>query len=275
MEQKGQKSQAHNLTLLTVQSLALFTLTYYASFLLSGLSVLYIAYDFDIQATLYLNHIEFLIPENSRLWSSDAIISVLMATPVSSFVLGIVSVFIFILIRKKNSILLYGSVWLFLQAFNHTFGLLGENLITQSGLFFVAKEMEIESIPLIMTFGVSVFLLVKSGIFSAKLVFTHAQPEWIDNKKLKIRFTLLVFIFPWLIGSIFIMIFSHETTQLRDFILSCFMLILLIPAFFVKAPEMKKEAIRPKLKSVLALFFLTIIFFISINYFLSKGISFW
>lgn len=275
MEQKREKTQVCNLTLLTLQSLALFMFTYYASFLLAGLAVLYIAYDFDIQATLFFNHIIFQTPDESPLWTTDAIISVMMATPVSSFVLVILSIFIFMLIRQKNSILLYASVWLFLQAFNHTFGLLSENLITQSGLIIVAREMGIKSLALIMTVGVSIFFLIKSGVFSAKMIYAHTQKDCITPKKSKIKFAFFVFILPWLIGSSFILVLSDEITQLRDLILTCFMLILLLPAFFVNIPEAQKTPFKPHAVSVGLTISFTIIFLISIYYFLPKGISYW
>lgn len=236
MEKLSNAKESRKNLILFVHSLSVFLISFYLLYFISGLSVLYIAWDFDIPATLFINSIHFNVPDNSPLWSTDAIISILMATPVSSFITGILVIFIFLVISRKNQALLFFCLWIFLQAFNTTFGLLSENILSQTGLVRVAREMGIKSMMLVITVGMSFFFMYKSGQFAGKLFFAH-QPG-INTLSSAKKFTkaLVFFLFPWLAGSIIIMFVTNQSLKSQDFILSGFMLILLIPAIFTKTP---------------------------------------
>ncbi|PKP52400.1 MAG: hypothetical protein CVT92_09170 [Bacteroidetes bacterium HGW-Bacteroidetes-1] len=273
MAEKEGKSEKVQYLNLTVQSLSLFLISYYLLYLISGLSVLYISYDFDIPARLYINKLHFDLPDDSPLWTTDAIISILMVTPVSSFVLGILIIFIFMIAQQRKTWMLFISIWLFLQAFNLTFGLLIENLITQTGLVKVAREMKIKSPMMILTVGISVFLLIKSGIFAAKFLYSHLEEHLVATKRTRKITALYFFFIPWLIGSGIILSFTGNSLEIKDLMLTGFMLVLLLPSFFVNSPEIRKSFIfNNKVTIILVLVAISISFaFYNI---LKDGISF-
>lgn len=236
MEENSIKKEYRQNLILGLESLSVFLISFYLLYIVSGLSVLYISWDFDIPATLFLNHIHFQVPDHSKLWTTDAIISILMATPVSSFIAGIAAVFIFLIFPKKSRILLYFSLWIFLQAFNTTFGLLSENILSQTGLVRVAREMKLETAMLFLTVAMSIFFMIKSGQLAGKLFFSHL--EGIGKMTASERYfkACIFFLFPWLAGSILILFISEQAIKSRETILITFMLFLLLPAVFTKIP---------------------------------------
>jgi len=273
MDETTYKTNKTKYLILSVQSLSLFLITYYLAYFISGLSVLYIAYDFDVPARLYINNIFFDLPDNSPLWTSDATISVFMATPVSSFVVGIVSIFAFMFKKKKTALFLFASIWMFLQAFNMTFGLLSENLITSTGLIRVAQEMGLRSIMIILTIGVSLFFLMKSGILAAKLFYAHLDSQFVSEKSNRAKLAFYFFFLPWVAGSGIIIFLAGESVDKKDFIMAGFMLLLLLPAFFVLPPK-QKELISINKKPALILPLLALLVIISSGIILKNGISF-
>ncbi|MDP2238154.1 MAG: hypothetical protein Q8J88_17130 [Bacteroidales bacterium] len=273
MDETTLKTNKTKYLILSVQSLSLFLITYYLAYFISGLSVLYIAYDFDIPARLYINNIHFGLSDDSPLWTSDATISVFMATPVSSFVVGIVSIFIFMIKKKKTALYLFASIWIFLQAFNMTFGLLSENLITQTGLIKVAQEMGLRSIMIILTIGLSLFFLVKSGILAAKLFYTHLDCNFISEKSIRGKLAFYFFFLPWMAGSVIIIFLAGESVDKKDFIMAGFMLLLLLPSLFVSPPK-QKELIYINKKPALILPFLALLVIVASGIILKDGISF-
>lgn len=273
MEQKPGKTDKAKLIHLSLQSLALFLITYYISYFISGLSVLYIAYDFDIPAILYKNTVVYAVDETDKVWTSDAIISIFMATPVSSFVVSIVTIFIFMVTKRKSAIFLYACIWMFLQAFNMSFGLLSENLITQTGLIRVAYQMGIKTAMMMITFGLSVFLMIKSGIFTAKLFYAHCDPSLIQLSSGKITSSIGFFFIPWFVGNLIIFLLAGDDLDTKDFILSGFMMVLLLPALFVSKPK-NHQKFEVHSNPTLPLIFLAVVSTIISYYLLHKGISF-
>jgi len=273
MEQSSGKKTKTKLVHLSLQSLAFFLITYYVSYFISGLSVLYIAYDFDIPATLYKNSVQYAVDETSKVWTSDATTSILMATPVSSFVVSIVSIFIFMVIRRKGALFLYACIWLFLQAFNMSFGLISENIITQTGLVRVANQMGIKTAMMMITIGISVFLMIKSGVFISKLFYAHCDTELLSRRSGKTATSLAFFFVPWFAGSLTILLLAGEDLDIKDFILSGFMMVLLLPALFVRKPE-NHQRFPVTFTSTLPLMILASIATLISYYLLHKGISF-
>lgn len=259
---------------LAAQSLSFYVISYCLLYFTSGLSVLYIAYDFDVPAKLFINSIQFDESRHSLVWTRDALISILMATPVCSFIIGIIAIFSFLISKFKNAFFLYFCLWLFLQAFNLTFGLLSENLITQTGLVKVAQQLGVKIFMMIVTVGVSLFFLFKSGIFAAKLLFMHMQTKLVATKIVRIKLAVFFFIIPWFFGSAITLLLSKESPSSKDFGLIGFMLLLLTPSFFVSAPLLSREIFTIQSKYTVALIIATTLICAIFYFLLHNGISF-
>ncbi len=241
---------------IVLQSLGAFLLAYIFVYLLSGLSVLYIAYDLDIPARLFGSGVEFGIADTDPLWTSDAIVSVFMSKPVSSFIAATISVLLFLILKPKKFWVQLFHLWVFLHGFNFTFGLLSEDLLLQRGLFRVANVMEIRQVALTLTIGISIFFLVKAGSLAGKLFY--GKMFQLNTKNTQILNFLYSFLMPFLIGSLLILTVNFNTLELKDFLLILSMLISLIPVIFTKTASLKTETPTTQPNLFTALLLITI-----------------
>ncbi len=239
MEEKGNSVQGQEFLKTVLLSTSLFLITYFAVVFIAGLSDLYIAYDFDIPATLYLNGTSFHIPDHDPLWTRDATISVLLATPVSSFVLSMGAIFLFMTRKTKTEMMLYTSIWLLLQSFNMTFGLISENLITQTGITKVAELQGLGKGAFIVTVGLALYFMFQFGAFTGRLLLAHGGTNLREHRY---HGVVSFFFLPWLLGNSLIILLSFPNIGLKELLVKILMLVMLIPSLIVKMPE--KETIK-------------------------------
>ncbi|HMM11096.1 MAG TPA: hypothetical protein PKE03_03270 [Bacteroidales bacterium] len=234
MEKNGNPEKRQEFLKVSLLSVSLFLITYFVVVFITGLSELYIAYDFDIPATLCLKGTSFHISDSDPLWTRDALTSILLATPVSSFVISMGAVFMFIVRKQKTEILLYTSIWLLLQSFNMTFGLISENLITQSGVSRVAELQGLGRSAIIISVGLAFYLMFQFGAFTARLLLAHGSATFREH-----RYTTVIafFILPWFFGNLILLALIFPDIGLKDFLVKLMMLIMLLPAFFVRLPN--------------------------------------
>jgi hypothetical protein len=260
---------------LFLQSLSFYVLAYLLIYVFAGISTLYIAYDMDIPVRLLADEIQFNLADDSPLWTFDAIVSVFMTAPVISFIVGVVSLLIYQFFTRISVSFLLAIIWLFLHAFNQTFGLVSEDLITQTGLTRVANTLEIANFMIVITIGVSLFFLFKAGTFGGKLFFFH-MPEKLFKQKYK-RFKLLLFTFflPWITGSLVFFLISWPLITPKEIILSLLMLFMLICLAFVRPYKRKDQPTTKQIAWHVVFYPLLMIgFIIAFLYFLRDGIGF-
>lgn len=222
-----------------LHSLSSFLAAYLIVYFLSGISVLYIAYDLDVPAKLFVNTIDFGLSQIAQPLTTDIIVSVFMAQPVSSFIMGIIALFLFMFIPRKTYWLQLFLLWFFLHGFNFSFGLVSEDLLLKTGLFNVAEAMELRQFMLILTAGIALFFLVKAGTLVGKLFYAYVyQPA--NPTKARLASFGYNFLLPWAIGSLIILGMSFQHNGLKDLLLRLSMLISLVPIIFVKTPFTKK-----------------------------------
>ncbi len=260
---------------LFLQSLSFYVLAYLLIYVFAGISTLYIAYDMDIPTRLLADEIQFNLADDSPLWTFDAIVSVFMTAPVISFIVGVVSLLIYQFFTRISVSFLLATIWLFLHAFNQTFGLVSEDLITQTGLTRVANTLEIANFMIVITIGVSLFFLFKAGSFGGKLFFFH-MPEIFYLKKIhRLKLLLSAFFLPWIAGSLIFFVISWPSITPKEIILSLLMLFMLICLAFVRP---HKREVQPGIgqKAWHLVFFplLTIGVIIAFWHFLKDGIGF-
>lgn len=253
-----------------ILSLTLFLITYFVVVFVTGLSKLYIAYDFDIPATLYLHDTVFHIPDNHPLWTRDALTSVLMAAPVSSFALSIGGLFMFIARKKKTLLMLYSSIWLLLQSFNMTFGLISENIITHNGITRIAELQGLGKSALLVCLGMSLYFMFHFGAFTSRLLFAHSSTTFRYHRYLTV---INFFFLPWLLGNLIILLPSYPDHNFRDLLAKSMMLVMLLPAFFVRLPEQEPAQEPPLIMTFIMPLLSLGVVWISIQL-LRNGISF-
>lgn len=255
-----------------LHSLSSFLAAYIFIYFISGISVLYIAYDLDVPATLYRNNIDFGLSQLAHPLTTDIIVSVFMAQPVSSFIMGIIALFLFMFIKPKKYWFQLFLLWFFLHGFNFSFGLVSEDLLLKTGLFNVAVVMEIRQVMLILTAGISLFFLVKAGTLVGKLFYARIYQPGTRNQFLVFSFHFLL---PWAVGSAIILALSLTDNSLKDFLLRLSMLISLFPIVFVTIPESKKLLIskNPGIFSAISMLTIILGLFFLLFWLLKDGIS--
>ncbi len=231
---KGNNSTERYYLSLFLHSLSFFVLSYLIIYVVSGISTLYIAYDMDIPARLFPSEIRFGIADESPLWTFDAIVSVYMAAPLASLAVGVAGLAVYQFVRHISVPFLFIVIWLFLHAFNQTFGLVSEDLITQTGLTRVAKTMGIDDFLLVLTIGISLFFLFKSGLFAARLFYLHTPEKFIENSKNRIKLLMFAFYLPWFFGTAILFGLAWPGVIAKELILALFMLFILLCMLLVK-----------------------------------------
>jgi len=273
--QKVNAKDSREILLVILQSFSSYILAYMIVYILSGISVLYIAYDFDIPARLEINNIAFNISFESVLWTKDAIVSVFMAQAVSSFIMATISVLLLLLLKPKHYWVQLFHIWFLLHGFNFTFGMLGEDIILQRGLFRVAAVLELRQAMLILTIGISVFFLLKAGTLAGKLFYSKVyQLNSSSNNSKTTNFLIAIFI-PYLIGAFTILLLSYAKNSLKDILLSLSMLVCLMPVIFAKVNHNTISATRtkPKIKQTFFILSLVIVAVFLFYILLNNGIS--
>lgn len=260
---------------LFLQSVSFYVLAYLLIYMFAGISTLYIAYDMDIPARLFANEIQFNLQDDSPLWTFDAIVSVFMTAPVISFIVGVLSLLIYQFFNRISVPFLLTTIWLFLHAFNQTFGLLSEDLITQTGLTRVANTLEIANFMIVVTIGVSLFFLFKAGSFGGKLFFFHMPEVFFKEKKKRFKLLLSSFFLPWIAGSLIILAITWPKITPKEIILSLLMLFMLVCLAFVRPYKRKVQpTISQKAWHLVFFPLLMVGAVVAILHFLRNGIGF-
>lgn len=272
-KEKGNQSSA-NYFHIFLQSTAFFLASYLMIYFLSGISLLYIAFDLDIPAKLFTNYVHFGIGQEDALWTTDAIVSVFMSQPVSSFVAGIVALVIYQLYENPPFSGVAMLIWLFLHGFNLTFGLLAEDLIMQTGLARVANVLGLELAVIVLTVGIAVFFLWKAGTFAAKMYYLDVETES-TSEKAKFMHYWSFFLLPYFAGNFVIMLISWQTLAAKDFLIFAFMFICLLPPLFYRQQkeEKKYQSVKPNIKTTFFYLSISIFFLVLFKLTLNNGIS--
>lgn len=262
--------------MLFLHSLSVFVLAYLMVYFISGVSMLYIAYDLDIPARLFPSHTVFYLPSESPLWTTDSIVSVYLAPPVACLFIGLFALLVYQFLPRVNTSILFFVLWTFLHAFNRSFGTISEDLILKTDIHRVAAVFGFHKAIMVISIGFSLFFLLKAGIFSGKLLFHHfpAARSHTFNNRLKIWFTAMFI--PFLAGIGLFLLRDLGSVSVKDWILYGFLLLMILPIPFTRPKPQTDDAecIVPSITQLLINIILAAIAFVAFTSFLHDGISF-
>jgi len=207
---------------------------YVILFFVSGYSSLYFAYDFDIQAYMSMEGVVYQTPLNDAHWTFDALMTILISKPLASFFLGLLSLVLLLVIKKKSVTWLYFLIWMSLWGINGAMGLLVEDAIFGMGTYEVARAMNF-SLPVVIVIGtLSAYFLFLVGKLLCRLYLVHlAQaPFYTDKHRNPLIFTTIVL--PWLV--VLVINYSNwfPSFSLYELFKNFTLVILFIPFFFSK-----------------------------------------
>lgn len=218
---------------------------YVSIFFVSNYASLYLAYDFDIPAIFDTHGIMFLADSNSSLWTRDAFITILLSSPLSTIIIGIIALIIFMINNKKTFAVIFLLLWIVIFAFNASFSILINDAIWGKGTYEVAQLMQLNNIYLVAMSFIYAFLLYKIGTMNSKLIVLSFSN--LDKLKNRIIFFFTILVIPWLC-TITAYYFISGITLSWSFIMENIPVIIIILPLIIgkKTDDIKFEYTAPK-----------------------------
>ncbi len=206
---------------------------WYLQRILSGLTTLYFSYDLDIKAVLHMDGITFITPASSLAWTHDALVTVNLAAPIMSLILGLTIMAVFIFSRRKSLSMAFFLIWLMVYSFTGIFGSFVENNLGHTGLYAVSKLMDIGVIFQIVFVVLALYFLYIMGLTIGKLVMLILPEKFKREDKINLSFFLTAFILPWLLV-LAVTFKGLSTSTIFTYLLG---LIVLLPFNWMQEPE--------------------------------------
>ena len=206
---------------------------WYLQRILSGLTTLYFSYDLNIKALLHLDGITFITPSSSLAWTRDALVTINLAAPIMSLILGMTIMAIFIFSRRKSLSMAFFLIWLMVYSFTGIFGSFVENNLGHTGLYAVSRLMDIGAIFQIIFVVLSLYFLYIMGLTIGKLVMLIIPEKFKREDKISISFFLTIFVLPWLLV-LAVTFKGLSTSTMLTYLLG---LIVLLPFNWMQEPE--------------------------------------
>ncbi len=235
MKENVLNKQTKTLLLMLLVSFVSALFAWYLQRILSGLTTLYFSYDLNIKALLHLDGITFITPVTSLAWTRDALVTVNLAAPIMSLILGMTIMAIFIFSRRKSLSMAFFLIWLMVYSFTGIFGSFVENNLGHTGLYAVSKLMDIGVIFQIVFVVLALYFLYIMGLTIGKLVMLILPEKFKREDKISLSFFLIAFIFPWLLV-LAVTFKGLSTSTMFTYLLG---LIVLLPFNWMQEPEQR------------------------------------
>ena len=250
---------------------ACFVLSYTLVYVLSGLSALYFAYDFDVHAVLFLDHLWMATISESTRFSHDATSAIFLSQPVCCFLIGIILMFIYRRTKAFNPFILIFCIYLIIISFCNCFALVIYDLFFAAELPELLSWMGVRFAVSLLALFFSIFFLIKTGRSIA--VFFLSNTAEIQQKKV----LLLCFVIPCMIGNLLVssVRFAYDPV-LTGVIFPVLNALVLTSMFFVPLKEHAETIVLKKItiwKSLIVAAIAIVLLLIT-YYFLRNGFSF-
>lgn len=258
-----------------INSTLMFILSFLFIHLNNQLLTVFIAKDFGLQATLYFSHISLYPDLMSAEVTQDARIALQMAVPSISLLLALAGQLIYLSFTMRHSWQSYFLLWWIAHGYNQFFGMFGLSLFMGGSQHFIAGLLSL-SFPVKMVIATSsFFIMYKIGENIGKAILAKTGYYNISQISGRITYLLMSTLFPWLTGSLVILLFSGGFPHHFGYGFITLMFIL-IPAFISGIrplpSSIKKQFFRNQVNYVVLI--ITVIFSGLYLYTSSKGISF-
>ena len=272
---RKQFSLDKNYIIYFINSTAAFICTYFIISILRSFATILIANECDINSLFFLNRIEFLIPQNSNVWTFDATLSIYFSGPFFSFLLGAILSIYYLTKKKKNTFFNVFLFWAFINAFNFFFAAVLTDLITNTGIVYTLYSMNLgQSIQISIYISVS-YLMIHLGALSIKVFVFSSDPYFIKTFQKRIKYLFSSILLPWFFGSLIILsIITPPFSQYHIFLL-LLMFLFLISVLYPKNYFLKTENKVHKENKINWVFIITnIVLVFLLRYYLNSGINF-
>jgi len=216
-------------------SLAMFLSMAFLVYLPNQLATKLIASTFNIPTRFDFFRINFLIPDNSPLWTSESIITVYLAGPLISLAFGLYFKYLHFRHTKRPGKLKLFFLWGWVHGYLQFFGSIIVGTLVLDGLGFVIEWMYIPLIVKLILVLLSLLTLLRLGMV-ANMEFLRIAP---NHSMLKKPFKLKFFaaVVPSIVGLVIFFIIKFPDNSIYSVLINLLVLLILAPIMVLKSHE--------------------------------------
>jgi len=207
---------------------------YTSLFVFTNYATLYFAYDFDIGAYFDIGGLRFAIDNNHPLWTHDAIVTVLLAQPLTALVIGIGSLLVFISIKKLNSLVFFLLLWLNILSLVFAFGPLFTDVFTKTSIYIVTEKLGVGMEFMVFFLVVNVYVLYRFGKVNAQVFWGRFSSVVGNDVWQRIKIISVSIISPWILTALVFLSLTDNHYLFDAHLQILFLFFLLLPIFFCK-----------------------------------------
>jgi hypothetical protein len=216
---------------IVINSTAYFVLSYLVIYFLQQLCTALVALHFDINTSIHINYIDFLIRSDS--WTFDSVKVIYSVGVVFSLIISIPCLIIYIRTIEFDGLLRLFFLWGFIHSINSFIGGILVGALSGEGPGYVLSYVYMSDTAKLFIALIGIFSLlgigaamVKPMLFSGNSYYNTQQPG------VRLRFIFHQFYFPFLLGNAILTIARFPVSG-YELMLIASSVLLLMPIFFM------------------------------------------
>jgi len=223
--------QKNTFLIITVNSVAVFLLSYVFIYFMTQLVTAVSASTFNIGTIIYYYDIDYLIRGNN--WTSDAVSIVFSSGPLFSLFFSILLFTIYYKVVSETGFLRLFVLWCFCHVVIYFFGNMLVGTILNEGFGYVIMyQFVMDTGKMIITLFafLCIFLI---GLFMTRL-FLYSGNIYFNvlNHQNRLKFVFSQFLIPFITGDLIIILLKLPEVRLFEILLNGCILLLLLPVLF-------------------------------------------
>jgi hypothetical protein len=216
--------------IISLNSTAIFLVTYYLLWFFVKLVTALSALAFDISSVIKYDKIEFLIRGSD--WSHDAVQVVFATGPLFALVVTILLLILYGKVIEETGLLRLAVVWLFTHGYVFFFGDMLMGAVFNKGLGYVLMYMfYMDTGKMLLTLSAFIFLILYGLLMCKFYLFTANSYYNFLVLQNRAPFMLFQFIVPFLAGNLIIMLSKLPHLFFYEAFVNASMIIVLLPVF--------------------------------------------
>ncbi|MDP2721875.1 MAG: hypothetical protein Q8O72_03880 [Bacteroidales bacterium] len=208
--------------------------SYVVLFFISGYSSLYFAYDFDILAKMGLNGVVFQTPAADAKWTFDALVTIYLSKPLTSFFVGLLAILLLMFIHQKSTTWLYFLLWSAIWGLNGSIGSLIDDAIFGENTYAVAKAMDFSFSVLLVSGVLAAYFMYMVGVIIGRLYFVYLRNAPTYQSKERTKWITTTILIPWMFLGLISYLNWLPGSSWWELVKNLTAIILIIPMYFIK-----------------------------------------
>ena len=198
----------------TINSTALFTISYLLVYLVYQLTVLIVASRWKLDSVLFYYDLAF--NDYSPLWTKYNILLVTFSGPFISLIIGFLFLRLFSIRPKVRGFLKLFFLWIALHGFNFFFGAFASGVAFSDGFGYVPEWLSFNVFWQILVSLLFLFILGIIGYYSASRFLDTSNSAYRVRDENKLKFLFFQVLLPWLFGTTIILLIKIPNNMPYD-----------------------------------------------------------